>query len=148
LLQGLGELLVKCRPTYWSKECRVSLIVPKIVTRSEWMYHLPLLLPVLQQQFPSLKSGGITFVSEDVWQTPGLRIYTESEDDQIIGCVEDLDGKPFEIRQNLLSDPQIIQGFTMSGNWLNGFPFDPALEELAIINAFRLGDLVGRSLLA
>lgn len=146
-LEGLGELLVICRPTYWKEEVRVSLMISKAVTRSEWMHYLPVLLPVLQQQFPSLNSGGMSFVSEEVWQTPGLQIHTQSQDDRIIGCIEAPDGKPFEIRHSLLGDPQIIHGFTMCGTWLKGFPFDPALEEISIINAFRLGDLAVQSLL-
>jgi hypothetical protein len=122
-------------------------MVSKAVSRSEWMHHLPVLLPVLQQQFPSLNSGGMSFVSEEVWQTPDVQFHTQSEDDRMIGCIEAPDGKPFEIRHNLLSDPQIIQGFTMCGTWLKGFPFDPYLEEISIVNAFRLGDLAGQSLL-
>lgn len=143
---NLGELQVMCRPTYWKEEWRVSFIARSRVTRPEWIRCLPSLLPDLRRLIPALGRGNLTLVSEDVWMTPEFHLHTNSRDDRHLGYVEALDGSPFEIRHNMLGDPNTILGLTLSGTWLKNFPFDPALEERSIVNAFRLGDLAGQSL--
>lgn len=96
------------------------------------------------RQYPSLDNSGMTYVSDDVWQTPRMQLHTQSADDSVIEYVEDLAGQPFAIQRHMLADPQIVKGLTMAGNWLRDFPFDPSPEELVLVNAFRLGDLAVR----
>ncbi|WP_309119779.1 FAD-dependent oxidoreductase [Paenibacillus sp.] len=145
---GLGEIRASCRPTYWPGERRLSLCADKFVTRSEWMLHLPSIVPELKRSFPSLSGSAFTYVADDVGQTPRLRFRTGSIDTRAAGHVEDSEGLPYEIRRNMLGDPLRLQGFAMAGSWLEGMPFDPAQEERSLMNAFRLGELAGRSLLA
>ncbi|WP_158299384.1 FAD-dependent oxidoreductase [Paenibacillus antri] len=145
---GLGVIRASCRATYWPGERRISLCVDKFVSRSEWMLRLPSVVPELKRLFPSLSGSAFTYVGDDVWQTPCLRYRTGSVDARAAGQVEDAEGRPYDIRRNMLGDPLRLQGFAMAGYWLEGMPFDPAQEERALMNAFRLGELAGRSLLA
>jgi hypothetical protein len=147
LLPEIGEMKVICRPTHWKNEWQVSLMLERTVTRTEWINLLAEWLPVIQDKLPELKRGVLSYVGDDVWNTPDTRISTNSKDEHIIGYLNNFDGEPLAIRNRMLSDPTFRKGLTLAGAWLEGFPFAPCSEEAVIINAIRLGEIAGRSLL-
>jgi HEAT repeat protein len=142
----LGELRVRCRPTYWEGERRVTLACDRLVPRSAWIRNLPSLIPALQRHIPALKTGIFACAAEEVWRTPEFRT-AAAADGRRLGFVQGADGRPHALTLGMVADPAVVAGLYLAGPWLAQFPFDPLQEEAALVNLFLLGDAVGRALL-
>jgi hypothetical protein len=150
-----GDLRVVCRPTWWMSEWRVTLISNQRWSRAEWLLLLNELLIMLRASIPALQTGVLAHLSDDVSGEPELRISAESSFDTIAGYVIDplaeadksIPSRTVPIFQEMLCNPAVVDGLFMAGPWLNGFPYDPCREEISLVNAFLLGDMVGSAAL-
>ncbi len=150
-----GEMRVVCRPTFWMNEWRVTLISNQRRSRAEWLLLLEELLIMLRASIPALRTGVLAHLSDDVSGEPELRISTESFVGRIAGHVIDpyveadksIPSRTVPIFQEMLCNPAVVDGLFMAGPWLDGFPYDPCLEEISVVNAFLLGDMVGSAAL-
>lgn len=148
-LPKAGELRVKCRPTYWPQEWRVTLTKDRRIIRSEWQLLLDETLAVLRERIPALQSGVLAHLSDDVWGEPEMYISTGCADEQIAGFLLDPKGDTasptVRVAGGMLCNPAVVDGLYVAGSWLEGHPFDPDHEQSAIVNAFLLRDIVGRT---
>lgn len=148
LLPEIGEVHVQCRATYWQGERQVALMLERHISRAEWMVRLADILPALNEEIPVLKSGVLAHIADDVWNVPCTRITAATRDERLAGELEGLAGERIPVKQRMLGDPSMIDGLYMAGPWIEGFPFDLHMEENVIYNAFRLGEIVGTSMLS
>lgn len=142
-------LRVKCRPTYWPQEWRVTLTANGRLIRADWQLLLDDIVAVLRERIPVLQSGVLAHMSDDVWGEPGLRISTASADEQIAGYLIQTKGRAkstlsVPVCRGELCNPSVMDGLYVAGPWLERYPFDIDDEQSAIVNAFLLGDAVGR----
>lgn len=149
-LPQAGDLRVRCRPTYWPQEWRVTLTTDGHMIRADWQLLLDELVAALRERIPALQSGVLAHMSDDVWGEPGLRISTASADEQITGYLLPTQGHAIStpsvpITRGMLCNPSVMDGLYVAGPWLERYPFDADDEQSAIVNAFLLGDAVGRA---
>lgn len=149
-LPQAGELRVRCRPTYWPQEWRVTLTTNGYRIRADWQLLLDEIIAVLRERIPALQSGVLAHMSDDVWGEPRLRISTASADEQIAGYWIQTKGHArstpsIPITRGDLCNPSVMDGLYVAGPWLERYPFDADDEQSAIVNAFLLGDTVGRA---
>ncbi|GGD47026.1 FAD-dependent oxidoreductase [Paenibacillus nasutitermitis] len=151
-LPGEGKIQVSCRPTFWKNEWRVTLVVHRMMEREDWLLLLDGLLPVLHVRIPELRSGVLAYLADDGWSVPDAwlspaRASSDSASGTgiIAGSIisPDVDGI-VDVPASMLRNAEAADGLYLAGPWLEGYPFDPRQEELAIVNAFLLGDMVGR----
>ncbi|WP_159882386.1 FAD-dependent oxidoreductase [Paenibacillus puerhi] len=146
-----GEVKVTCRPAYWKGEWRVTLEAARERNRAEWLVVMDEALNSLCERVPALQTGVLAHLADDVWGEPDMVISTGSDDKQVAGHVISLNEASAEsealpvapIPEGLLCNRRIADGLFMAGPWVQHYPFDGHDEELAIVNAFLLGNLVG-----
>jgi hypothetical protein len=146
-----GEVKVTCQPTYWKGEWRVTLEAAKERSRAEWLVLLDEALISLRERIPALQTGVLAHLADDAWGEPELVVAAGSDDKRVVGHVFSLDQASAEseaapampIAEGMLCNRRIADGLFMAGPWVRRYPFDCREEELTVVNAFLLGDMVG-----
>ena len=126
-----GYVAVKCRPTYWEAEWRVTFYADRYVERDQWTRLLKEAFGPLHELAPALTTGVLTYVADDVWAEPGFAVSAAVRTGTDAAATAHSDG---------------IGELIPAGMWREGFSFDLHDEERTLMNAVGLGQSVGTSI--
>lgn len=142
-LPQFGEVTVRCRPTFWPGEWRVSFYTTSALSRHEYALLVKSALAPLHQQIAGLGEAVLSHVAGDAWTAPDFSLQANGASPAIAATWTD--GKrEHVIEHGALYNEQVLKGLVLAGGWLEPFPYDIRDEERTIIQLAQLGETAAK----